>query len=67
MNRPQFIQTTVACVTLLFRTFSTLFSGINVYGRPVYLTVMSRRSNLFAGTRFLKRGANFKVGDSYAL
>ena len=36
-------------------------AGINVYGRAVYLTIISRRSNLFAGTRFLKRGANFKV------
>lgn len=29
-----------------------------VFGRPVYLTLIARRSNKFAGTRFLKRGAN---------
>ncbi|XP_074642005.1 polyphosphoinositide phosphatase-like [Tubulanus polymorphus] len=35
-------------------------SNINVYNKPLYLTVIARRSNLFAGTRFLKRGANCK-------
>lgn len=35
-------------------------SNINVFGRPVYLTLIARRSNQFAGTRFLKRGANTK-------
>ncbi|XP_067120372.1 polyphosphoinositide phosphatase [Centruroides vittatus] len=37
-------------------------SNINVYGRPLYLTLIARRSQKFAGTRFLKRGANFE-GD----
>ena len=37
-------------------------SNISVYGSPVLLTLIARRSNRFAGTRFLKRGANFK-GD----
>lgn len=32
--------------------------NINVYGKSVYLTLIARRSNKFAGTRFLKRGAN---------
>ena len=31
---------------------------ISVYGRPIYLTMIARRSKQFAGTRFLKRGAN---------
>ena len=31
---------------------------ISVFGRPIYLTMISRRSKEFAGTRFLKRGAN---------
>ncbi|KAF7286543.1 hypothetical protein GWI33_004946 [Rhynchophorus ferrugineus] len=37
-------------------------SNINVYGRPIYLTLIARRSSKYAGTRFLKRGANFQ-GD----
>ncbi|XP_078331315.1 polyphosphoinositide phosphatase-like [Crassostrea virginica] len=32
--------------------------NINVYGKSIYLTLIARRSNKFAGTRFLKRGAN---------
>lgn len=31
---------------------------ITVYGQPVYVTLIARRSSLFAGTRFLKRGCN---------
>ncbi|KAK8761188.1 hypothetical protein V5799_027548 [Amblyomma americanum] len=30
----------------------------SVYGRPIYLTLIARRSQKFSGTRFLKRGAN---------
>ncbi len=37
-------------------------ANISIYGTPVFLTLIARRSKLFAGTRFLKRGANFK-GD----
>ncbi|TRY78581.1 hypothetical protein TCAL_11221 [Tigriopus californicus] len=37
-------------------------SNISVYGRPILLTLIARRSRKFAGTRFLKRGANFQ-GD----
>ncbi|OQV11833.1 Polyphosphoinositide phosphatase [Hypsibius exemplaris] len=33
-------------------------SEITVFSRCVLLTVLARRSNRFAGTRFLKRGAN---------
>eukprot|EP00058_Branchiostoma_floridae_P018686 XP_002604175.1 hypothetical protein BRAFLDRAFT_278184 [Branchiostoma floridae] len=33
-------------------------SNVCVYGRPVFITLIARRSILFAGTRFLKRGAN---------
>ena len=36
-------------------------ANISIYGKPVYLTLIARRSNRFAGTRFLKRGANFRV------
>lgn len=32
-----------------------------IYGRPVYITLIARRSSKFAGTRFLKRGANCEV------
>ncbi|KAF3163708.1 phosphatidylinositol-3,5-bisphosphate 5-phosphatase [Orbilia oligospora] len=31
---------------------------ISVFGRPVYVTLIARRSRYFAGARFLKRGAN---------
>ncbi|XP_030749376.1 polyphosphoinositide phosphatase [Sitophilus oryzae] len=37
-------------------------SNISVYGRALYLTLIARRSSKYAGTRFLKRGANFQ-GD----
>eukprot|EP00095_Tigriopus_kingsejongensis_P006225 maker-scaffold301_size216225-snap-gene-0.18 protein:Tk06225 transcript:maker-scaffold301_size216225-snap-gene-0.18-mRNA-1 annotation:"polyphosphoinositide phosphatase isoform x2" len=37
-------------------------SNISVYGRPVLLTLIARRSSKYAGTRFLKRGATFE-GD----
>lgn len=37
-------------------------SNISVFGRSMYVTLIARRSNRFAGTRFLKRGANFE-GD----
>ena len=32
-----------------------------MYGKSIYLTLIARRSNKFAGTRFLKRGANCDV------
>ena len=31
---------------------------LSVYGRTVHLSIIARRSQLFAGARFLKRGAN---------
>ncbi|KAI9730414.1 MAG: phosphatidylinositol-3,5-bisphosphate 5-phosphatase [Cirrosporium novae-zelandiae] len=31
---------------------------MDVFGRPVYITIIARRSRYFAGARFLKRGAN---------
>lgn len=37
-------------------------SSINVFGRAIYVTLIARRSSRYAGTRFLKRGANFQ-GD----
>lgn len=33
-------------------------SNISVFGRPIFVTLIARRSNKFAGTRFLKRGCN---------
>ena len=35
--------------------------NVSIYGSPVLLTLIARRSNRYAGTRFLKRGANFNV------
>jgi len=34
-------------------------SNISIFGKSFYLTLIARRSNKFAGTRFLKRGANY--------
>ncbi|KAJ8674118.1 hypothetical protein QAD02_005380 [Eretmocerus hayati] len=34
-------------------------SNVSVFGRSIYITIIARRSNKYAGTRFLKRGANF--------
>ncbi|KAJ7401860.1 hypothetical protein BTVI_92220 [Pitangus sulphuratus] len=33
-------------------------SELLIYGRPIYVTLIARRSSKFAGTRFLKRGSN---------
>ena len=38
-------------------------ADISVFGRPIYLTMIARRSKEFAGTRFLKRGSNDEVRD----
>ncbi|ODM99498.1 Polyphosphoinositide phosphatase [Orchesella cincta] len=35
-------------------------SSLCVHGKPIYLTLIARRSAQYAGTRFLKRGANFE-------
>lgn len=52
----------------LFALCCIFYSFINpptaellIYGRPVYITLIARRSSKFAGTRFLKRGANCEV------
>ncbi|XP_039432088.1 polyphosphoinositide phosphatase [Culex pipiens pallens] len=37
-------------------------SSISIFGRPIYVCLIARRSTRFAGTRFLKRGANY-LGD----
>nr|CAD7406100.1 unnamed protein product [Timema poppensis] len=37
-------------------------SNVSVFGRSMYVTLLARRSSRYAGTRFLKRGANFQ-GD----
>ncbi|KAI4463439.1 polyphosphoinositide phosphatase [Holotrichia oblita] len=37
-------------------------SNMSVFGRSIYVTLIARRSCKYAGTRFLKRGANFQ-GD----
>ncbi|KAF4520837.1 hypothetical protein B566_EDAN007133 [Ephemera danica] len=37
-------------------------SNLSIFGRSIYITIVARRSNRYAGTRFLKRGANFE-GD----
>ena len=34
-------------------------SNISIFGTPVLMTLIARRSSRFAGTRFQKRGANF--------
>ncbi|KAK2719450.1 polyphosphoinositide phosphatase-like isoform X2 [Artemia franciscana] len=37
-------------------------SNVSVFGKPYFLTLIARRSNKYSGTRFLKRGSNYK-GD----
>lgn len=37
-------------------------TNVIVFGRSIYITLIARRSCRYAGTRFLKRGANFQ-GD----
>jgi len=32
--------------------------ALDVLGRPIYITIIARRSRFFAGARYLKRGAN---------
>ena len=34
-------------------------ANVSIYGKPIYVTLIARRSRMFAGTRFLKRGANY--------
>lgn len=36
-------------------------SNVSIFGRSIYVTLIARRSNRYAGTRFLKRGANCNV------
>ncbi len=33
-------------------------NNLSVFGRPVFVTLVARRSSAYAGPRFLKRGAN---------
>lgn len=33
-------------------------AALSIYGRTVHITIIARRSRVFAGARFLKRGAN---------
>ena len=44
--------------------FLNFQQDVNIFGKSVYLTVIGRRSNQFAGTRFLKRGSNHEVSVS---
>ncbi|XP_044594224.1 polyphosphoinositide phosphatase isoform X1 [Cotesia glomerata] len=37
-------------------------SNVCIFGKSIYITLIARRSNKYAGTRFLKRGAN-STGD----
>jgi len=40
-------------------------SNVSIFGRPIYITLIARRSNRYAGTRFLKRGANKNVNNYF--
>ncbi|UYV76306.1 FIG4 [Cordylochernes scorpioides] len=37
-------------------------SNISIFSKPLFLTLIGRRANKFAGTRFLKRGSNLQGG-----
>lgn len=39
----------------------TLILEISVFGHQIYLTLIARRSNIYAGPRYLKRGVSDKV------
>ena len=41
-----------------------VFADVVVFGRHIYITLIGRRSNRFAGPRFLKRGCNPKVSET---
>ena len=43
------------------------FLDISVFGRPIYLTLIARRSKNFAGTRYLKRGINDDVREGLVI
>lgn len=51
----------VSIVLLLLFILYLLTTELLIYGRPVHITLIARRSSKFAGTRFLKRGANCEV------
>ena len=40
--------------------------NISIWGSPVLLTLIARRSSRYAGTRFLKRGANYDVSFAHS-
>jgi hypothetical protein len=40
-------------------------TNLSIYGRSVMITIIARRSNKYAGTRFHKRGANEKVRNCF--
>ena len=40
---------------------------ISVFGHPIYLTLIARRSKNFAGTRYLKRGINDDVREGLVI
>lgn len=46
---------------LLYNTQSYNVLDLVVFGKHIYLTVIARRSNKYAGPRFLKRGSNPRV------
>lgn len=51
-------QASIYPISILAILFLTECSGLSIYGRAVYITIIARRSRFFAGARFLKRGAN---------
>ena len=52
---------TIYSLWVTLNTLNMWYIDICVYGRPIYVTLIARRSKEFAGTRFLKRGANDEV------
>jgi hypothetical protein len=45
---------------ILMRKYKGVFPVFSIYGRAIHVTLIARRSNRYAGTRFLKRGANME-------
>ncbi len=36
-------------------------NNLSIFGKPIFVTLIGRRSNKYAGRRFLKRGSNERV------
>lgn len=66
-NRKERDDRSTDAVFLVSFWVSSLFVGteLDILGRSIYITLIGRRSRLFAGARYLKRGANDLVSSRF--